>query len=74
VLTKFQGIAAAGQQVVKTDLPQGALGYFTNLAAKTKDLPMATVELVPDNGVEPTSPDYDYIHGLINTALAPPAE
>lgn len=74
MLTKFQGIAAAGQQVVKTDLPQGALGYFTNLAGKTKDLPMSTVELVPDNGVDPTDPDYDCIRGLINAALAPAAE
>ncbi|ASD24245.1 transcriptional regulator (plasmid) [Cryobacterium sp. LW097] len=72
VLTKFQGIAAAGQQVVKTDIPQGALGYFTNLAGKTKALPMSTVELVPDNGVDPTDPDYDYIRGLIAAALAPP--
>ncbi|WP_241983624.1 MULTISPECIES: LCP family protein [unclassified Cryobacterium] len=72
VLTKFQGIAAAGQQVVKTDIPQGALGYFTNLVGKTKALPMATVELVPDNGVDPSEPDYDYIRGLIAAALAPP--
>lgn len=74
VLTKFQSIAKAGQQVVKTDLPQGALGYFTNLAGKTKALPMGTVELVPDNGVDPTDPDYDYIRGLISAALTPAAE
>ena len=74
VLTKFQSIAQTGQQVVKTDLPQGALGYFTNLAGKTKALPMSTVELVPDNGVDPTDPDYDYIRGLISAALAPAPE
>ena len=74
VLTKFQGIAAAGQQVVKTDIPQGALGYFTNLAGKTKALPMATVELVPDNGVDPEDPDYEYIRGLIDAALTPAPE
>ena len=74
VLTKFQSIAQAGQQVVKTDLPQGALGYFTNLAGKTKALPMSTVELVPDNGVDPTDPDYDYIRGLISAALTPAVE
>jgi len=74
VLTKFQEVAQAGQQVVKTDLPQGALGYFTNLAGKTKALPMANVDLVPDNGVDPEDPDYDHIRALISAALAPAPE
>jgi hypothetical protein len=48
------------------------LGYFTQLAMKTKELPMINVELVPDNGVDPLDPDYDYIRQLIQEALAPP--
>jgi len=74
VLTKFQGVAQAGEEVVKTDVPQGMLGYFTTLAAKTKELPVGAVELVPDNGVDPTDPDYDYIAGLIDAALNPVVE
>ena len=74
VLTKFQGVAQAGEQVVKTDVPQGMLGYFTTLAAKTKELPVGAVELVPDNGVEPTDPDYDHIAALIDAALNPVVE
>lgn len=74
VLTKFQGVAQAGEQVVKTDVPQGMLGYFTNLATKTKELPVGAVELVPDNGVDPTDPDYDEIAGLIDAALNPVEE
>jgi LCP family protein required for cell wall assembly len=71
VLTKFQGVAQAGEQVVKTDVPQGMLGYFTNLATKTKELPVGAVELVPSNGVDPMDPDYDYIAGLIDAAFNP---
>ena len=74
VLTKFRGVAEAGQEVVKTDVPQGMLGYFTNLATKTQKLPVGTVELVPQNGVEPTDPDYDYIAELIDAALNPVTE
>jgi LCP family protein required for cell wall assembly len=74
VLTKFQGVAQAGQEVVNTDVPQGMLGYFTNLATKTKELPVGAVELVPDNGVDPTDPDYDYIAQLIDAALNPVTE
>ncbi|TFC28356.1 LytR family transcriptional regulator [Cryobacterium sp. TMT1-3] len=69
VLTKFQGVAQAGQQVVKTDVPQGMLDSFANLAGKTRDLPVGSVELVPDNGVDPQNPDYDSIRSLIDTAL-----
>lgn len=73
VLTKFQAVATAGAQVVKTDVPQGMLGYFVDLASKTKKQPINSVELVPENDVNPEDPDYDYIRSLIDTALAPPA-
>ncbi|TFC79015.1 LytR family transcriptional regulator [Cryobacterium cheniae] len=73
VLTKFQAIATAGSQVVKTDIPQGMLGYFVHLASKTKTLPIQSVELVPDNDVDPEDPDYDVIRSLIESALTPPA-
>lgn len=72
VLSKFQEIAKAGTKVVNTDIPQSMLGYFTQLAMKTKELPMVNVELVPDNGVDPLDPDFDYIRELINEALYPP--
>jgi LCP family protein required for cell wall assembly len=73
VLTKFQAVASAGGQVVKTDIPQGMLGYFTHLATKTKALPIQSVELIPENDVDPEDPDYDVIRSLIAEALAPPA-
>ncbi|WP_241974956.1 LCP family protein [Cryobacterium mannosilyticum] len=72
VLTKFQAVAKAGSQVVKTDIPQGMLGYFVNLASKTKTLPIKSVELIPDNNVDPENPDYGVIRDLIATSLAPP--
>jgi len=72
VLAKFQSVAEAGEQVVKTDVPQGMLGYFVNLASKTKSQPITSVNLVPENDVDPTDPDYEYIRQLIDTALAPP--
>ncbi|PPL19493.1 LCP family protein [Microterricola pindariensis] len=72
VLSKFEDIAKAGTKVVNTDIPQSMLGYFTQLAMKTKELPMVNVELVPDNGVDPLDPDFDYIRELVNEAVYPP--
>ncbi|MEF3405198.1 LCP family protein [Agromyces sp. CCNWLW203] len=74
VLSKFQEVAAAGADTVKTDIPQSMLGYFVDLSMKTKELPITTVELVPANGVDPTDPDWDYIRSLIEPAVAPATE
>jgi LCP family protein required for cell wall assembly len=71
VLSKFQAIASAGSQVVKTDIPQSTLGYFVDLASKTRELPIVDVELVPANDVDPAFPDYGYIHELVANATAP---
>ncbi|MDJ0350947.1 LCP family protein [Cryobacterium sp. PH29-G1] len=71
VLAKFQGVAAAGTRVVKTDVPQGMLGYFVNLASKTKELPVISVPMIPDNGVDPENPDYAAIQAMVAKALAP---
>ncbi|GAA1059515.1 LCP family protein [Agromyces bracchium] len=72
VLSKFQEVAAAGSQVVKTDVPQSMLGYFVDLAGKTRELPIVDVPLIPDNGVDPLDPDYEMIRQMIQSALVPP--
>jgi polyisoprenyl-teichoic acid--peptidoglycan teichoic acid transferase len=74
VLTKFQAVAQAGAQVVSTDIPQSMLGYFVELAGKSRELPVDTLDLVPDNGVDPEYPDFEYIRQLVAEALAPTVE
>ena len=72
VLTKFQAVADAGAQVVKTDIPQGMLAPFVTLAGKTRGLPVTKLELTPENGIVTAHPDYDLIYGLIEEALITP--
>jgi LCP family protein required for cell wall assembly len=71
VLLKFQGIAAAGSQVVSTDIPQSMLGYFVELADKTKDLPLTTVDFVPPLIDELSQPDFAFIQSQVDAALVP---
>ncbi len=71
VATKFQAIAKAGTQVVKTDIPQSMLGYFVDLGMKTRKLPVRQLELVPPT-IQPDDPDYTQIHQLVQQALAGP--
>jgi LCP family protein required for cell wall assembly len=70
VVSKFQGIAKAGTQVVRTDIPQSMLGYFVDLGLKTRKLPVQTLELVPPT-IIPTKPDYTQIHAMVAAALNP---
>ncbi|MEV8214479.1 LCP family protein [Leifsonia sp. NPDC077715] len=70
VVSKFQDIAKAGSQVMKTDIPQSMLGYFVDLGMKTRKLPISQLELVPPT-IDPTEPDYTQIHQLVQQALHP---
>ena len=73
VLTKFQAVAEAGAQVVSTDVPQAALGYFVDLASKTRALPVKSLELIPANGIEVEDPNFDDVRELVTATLAEPA-
>lgn len=70
VLLSFQSVAAAGQQVVSTDIPQSMLSYFVELGAKTKDLPLTKIDFVPPL-VETAFPDYGVIRQTVADALVP---
>ena len=72
VLTRFQDVAAAGQDLIKTDLPQSLLPFLAELALKAQSQPVTTIELTPDGGIDEYQPDFAYIHELIQQALHPP--
>jgi polyisoprenyl-teichoic acid--peptidoglycan teichoic acid transferase len=69
VLTKFQAVAEAGSQVVKTDIPSSMLPLFVELGQKAKTQPITTVELVPPTVIT-ANPDIPAIQALIAAALA----
>jgi LCP family protein required for cell wall assembly len=68
VLTKFEAVAKAGAQVVKTDIPKEMLSGFVTLASKTRALDIAKLELSPPE-VNVIHPDFDVIHSLVTTTL-----
>lgn len=68
VLTKFQAVAEAGKQVVKTDIPSVMLGLFVDLGMKSRKLPVTKLELVPE-GFDPAHPDYAKISAAVAAAI-----
>lgn len=73
VLSKFQAVAASGSNVVKTDIAQSMLGYFVNLAGKSRTQPITRLEITPANGFDPDNPDFADLHARVHDLLWPSA-
>jgi hypothetical protein len=48
------------------------LGYFVNLALKTRELPINSLQFVPPT-IDPEEPDYTLIHQMVQDQLFPPS-
>jgi LCP family protein required for cell wall assembly len=72
LLSRYQQIAATTQDIVSTDIPQGVVGDFADLALKVKDAGIQSV-VFDDSVIKPAYPDYDKIRSLVEDALHPPA-
>ncbi|HEV7741962.1 MAG TPA: LCP family protein [Pseudolysinimonas sp.] len=71
IVTKFQAVAAAGTQVVSTDIPQSMLSYFVELGAKTRALPIDKLNFVPPE-FDGVHPDFEYWRSRMSDYLAVP--
>lgn len=69
VVTRFQKIAEAAPNVVSTDIPQGQVDTFVDLAAKAKSQKMQRLNLTPPT-IVPSKPDFNKIHSLVKDAVA----
>lgn len=71
VLSRFSEIMAAGQNLVETDIPQGQLGSFINLADKARKTPFKRLTLgAPDFSSRfSTYPDFAMIHTRVDALL-----
>jgi polyisoprenyl-teichoic acid--peptidoglycan teichoic acid transferase len=68
VLTKFNKIAAAGKEVVATDIPPSEIATMMDLAIKAKSLPVSSIAMVPPL-INPNSPNYDTVHGRVQETI-----
>ena len=69
VLTNFNKIAAAGKQVVETDIPPNKVDTMVNLALKAKEKPISSVSFVPP-AIYPGSPDIAKMHSMVAKKIA----
>jgi anionic cell wall polymer biosynthesis LytR-Cps2A-Psr (LCP) family protein len=70
VLTRFEAIADASSDLVRTDIPQSMLGVLSDLAVSSRDAPVRRLELVPP-AIDNQFPDYALARQLVAEAVAP---
>ncbi len=68
VLTNFNKIAAASQQVVATDIPTSEIGPMMDLALKAKRLPVSSVAMMPPL-IDPNSPDFTVVRHTVEKRI-----
>lgn len=69
VLTKFNGLASASQEIVATDIPQTEISTILDLATKAKGKPVASLAVVPPL-IQPGSPDFAKIRAATAAKIA----
>lgn len=72
LLRRYQKLAAAGKEIVRTDIPQDLLPAFVDLTMKVKDRPLKSVVFRPSEEFNPGDPDYDWMHAAVQKAVEPP--
>ncbi|MBM7799757.1 LCP family protein required for cell wall assembly [Microlunatus panaciterrae] len=68
VLTKFNQIAAAGKEIVETDVPSSEISTLMDLALKARQLPVSSVAFVPPL-VYPGNPKFDVVRATVQKKI-----
>ena len=68
VITKFEAIAGAGEELISTNLPASELGTFAELAMKARSLPVRSVSFVPP-AINTSAPDIDRVRAMVQKAI-----
>ncbi|MER7246821.1 LCP family protein [Kribbella sp. NPDC000426] len=74
VLTNFEAVAAAGEKLVRTDIPQKLLGDFVTLGERVKTAKIANIDLdKKKNFPNGRDPNYAGMREIVAKALSPKA-
>ena len=70
---RYQDLAAAGEDVVYTDIPLDLAPAFVELALKVKQAKVKSVVFRNSEKFFSGDPDYDYVQDVVQKTLRPPA-
>lgn len=74
LLRRYTALAAAGKDVVYSDIPQRLLPAFAGLALKMKDAKVRSVVFRTSEAFFSGDPDFDYLRETVAKAIDPPEQ
>ncbi len=72
LLRRYQALAEAGKEIVRTDIPKKLLPAFVNLGLKVKQNKVRSVAFVNSERFFSGDPDYEWIQSSVRRALQGP--
>ncbi len=73
LIRRYQGLAAAGKRIVRTDIPRALLPAFVELSLAVKDAKVTSVAFVSSERFLPGDPDFAWMREVVRRALVPPS-
>jgi polyisoprenyl-teichoic acid--peptidoglycan teichoic acid transferase len=70
LLRRYEGLASAGKDIVRTDIPQDLLPDFVELGVQLRDGDVRSVVFRPTNKFDPNNPDYAWMRRKVEQTLA----
>lgn len=71
VLRRYQALAKAGQEIMRTDIPRDLMPAFVDLALRVKEKKVRSVAFVSSDKFYSGDPDYTWMQSVVAKALAP---
>ncbi len=71
LLRRYQALAAAGRELLRSDVPSKLLPAFVDLAMQVKRADVRSVAFVRSDNFYPEAPDFAWVHAQVQKALQP---
>lgn len=71
VLRRYQDLAKAGQEILRTDIPRKLMPAFVDLALKVKGKKMKSIAFITSDKFFSGDPDFTWMQSVVAKALAP---
>ncbi|MGB0098665.1 MAG: LCP family protein [Nocardioides sp.] len=71
VLRRYQDLAKAGEEILRTDIPRDLMPAFVDLALEVKGKKMRSIAFVSSEQFYSGDPDYTWMQEMVARALAP---
>ena len=71
VLRRYQALAKAGEEILRTDVPRELMPAFVDLALKVKEKKMKSIAFISSDKFFSGDPDYPWMQSVVAKALTP---